>query len=131
MFFFIIELSKSIYNRLLQLSFEFYSRLFLRNDVNQEIIDIIKDAQKKFNREHLIIDDVNDAKFYKKTDQLKSFMIEVFLIDNNTDKHNVKENLYMIKGYKINNIIHVLSFEQKNSDDLGELVPENTNNYFF
>lgn len=129
MFEFIIELTKNIYKTFLEYSFTFYSRLFLRNDVNKEIIDIIKDGQKKFNKQDLIIDEVNDVKFYKKTNQLKSFMIEVFLINENKKGLNITENLYIIKGYKINNIINVISFDKKNADDLGKLVPENTNNY--
>lgn len=128
---FLIELLNTIYKQILEYSFTFYSRLFLRNDIDKEIMDIIKDGQKKFNKEDLIIDEVNDVKFYKKTEQLKSFLIEVFLVDENKKGLNVVENLYIIKGYKLNNVIHVLSFDKKNSDDLGELVPENSNNYHF
>ena len=128
---FIITFTQNIFKTFLGYSYEFYSRLFLRNNVDKEIIDIIADAQKKFNKQDLIIDEVNDTKFYKKTNQLKSFMIEVFLIDENKEKRNIQENLYIIKGYKINNIIHILSFDQKNADDLGELIPENTNDYYF
>lgn len=115
----------------MKFSFEIYNRLFLRNDIDKEIIDIINDGKKKFNKQHLIIDDVNDVKFYNKSNQLKSFLIEVFLIDQNQKGSNVVENLYILKGYKLNNIIHVLNFDKKNADDLGKLVPENTNDYHF
>lgn len=118
-------------NNIMKFSFEIYTRLFLRNDIDKEIIDIINDGKKKFNKQHLIIDDVNDVKFYNKSNQLKSFLIEVFLIDQNQKGSNVVENLYILKGYKLNNIIHVLNFDKKNSDDLGKIVPENTNDYHF
>lgn len=131
MLLFFIELVKATYNKILDYSFEIYSRLFLRNNINKEIIDIIKDAQKKYNKNDLTIIEVNDVKFYKKNENLKTFMIEVFLEDINKSNFNVKQNLYLIKGYKIGNINTILEFNKKNSDDLGEIVPENTNKYFF
>lgn len=131
MFNFFIIFIINLYNKIVNYSYFIYSRLFLRNNIDQEIIDIIEDGKKKFNKKNLIIDDVNSVKFYKKSNDLKYFIIEVFLIDINKNKNNIKENLFLLKGYKINNIINVISFDLKNSDDLGELVPENSNNYHF
>jgi hypothetical protein len=110
--------------------YEVYTRLFLRNNIDPEIIDFIKDGQKKYNKNHLIINDVNNVKILKKNKNLKIFIIEVFLIDKSSQNFNVKEKLYILRGYKINNINYIKSFDLKNSDDLGEIVPENTNKYF-
>lgn len=131
MLLFVIELLNSLYKKIISLSYEIYSRLFLRNNVDEKIIKIIKDAQKKFNKENLIIDEVNDVKFYKKNENVKSFIIEVFLINNDQKKFNIQENLYIIKGVSIGDINNIIELKLKNSDDLGEIIPENTNKYFF
>lgn len=131
MLLFVIELLNSLYKKIISLSYEIYSRLFLRNNVDEKIIKIIKDAQKKFNKENLIIDEVNNVKFYKKNENIKSFIIEVFLINNDQKKFNIHENLYIIKGVSIGDINNIIELKLKNSDDLGEIIPENTNKYFF
>ena len=131
MLLFLIELVKATYNKIVDYSFELYSRLFLRNNVDKKIIDIIELAKKQYNKTHLVITDVNDAKFYKKNENLKSFIIEVFLYDDNKDNFNSKQLLYKIKGYTLGGVNTITEFKVKNSDDLGEIVPENTNKYFF
>jgi len=130
MIYFIIQFINVIYNKLLSYSFEIYNRLFLRNNIDPKIIKIIKDGQKQYNKEDLLISDINDVKIYKKNN-IESFIIEVFFIDNNNNNFNVKEDLYIIKGYSINNINNISNFNLKNSDDLGEIIPQNTNNYHF
>jgi len=131
MLLFLIELVKATYNKIIDYSFELYSRLFLRNNVDKKIINIIEQAKKQYNKSHLLITDVNDAKFYKKNENLKSFIIEVFLYDDNKDRFNSKQLLYKIKGYTLAGVNTITDFKIKNSDDLGEIVPENTNKYFF
>ena len=131
MLLFLIELLKATYNKIRNYSFELYSRLFLRNNVDKKIIDIIEQAKKQYNKTNLKITDVNDAKFYNKSENLKSFIIEVFLYDENKNNFNSKQNLYKIKGYTIAGINTIIEFNKKNSDDLGEIIPENTNKYFF
>ena len=130
MIYFIIQFINVIYNKLLSYSFEIYNRLFLRNNIDPKIIKIIKDGQKQYNKEDLLISDINDVKIYKKNN-IESFIIKVFFIDNNNNNFNVKEDLYIIKGYSINNINNISNFNLKNSDDLGEIIPQNTNNYHF
>lgn len=111
--------------------FEIYTRLFLRNQIDETIINFINDAKKQFNKEKLIIDDLNSLIIYNKDKNIRSIILEVFLIDKNQNNFNVKENLYIIKGFQINNLNTITDFKLKNSDDLGEIVPENTNKYFF
>ena len=131
MLLFLIELLKATYNKIRNYSFELYSRLFLRNNVDKKIFDIIEQSKRQYNKSIWKITDVNDAKFYNKSENLKSFIIEVFLYDENKNNFNSKQNLYKIKGYTIAGINTIIEFNKKNSDDLGEIIPENTNKYFF
>ena len=50
MLLFLIELLKATYNKIRNYSFELYSRLFLRNNVDKKIFDIIEQSKRQYNK---------------------------------------------------------------------------------